>query len=107
MIPNFDHLSDFYKDVIQNWKQVKYNNLGNINEIRSQFIWYNSLISQKEHQLCLDKVLFQAGLWFIGDLFNEHNKIVPFEQWVYRGVSSNNYLVWRGLVTKLVQNLRI
>ena len=43
MIPNFDHLSDFYKYVIQNWKQVKYNNLGNINEIRSQFIWYNSL----------------------------------------------------------------
>ena len=37
MIPNFDHLSDFYKYVIQNWKQVKYNNLGNINEIRSQF----------------------------------------------------------------------
>ena len=23
MIPNFDHLSDFYNDVIQNWKQVK------------------------------------------------------------------------------------
>ena len=38
---------------------------------------------------------------------NEHNKIVPFEQWVYRGVSSNSYLVWRGLVTKLVQNLNI
>ena len=32
MIPNFDHLPDFYKDVIQNWKQVKYNNLGNINK---------------------------------------------------------------------------
>ena len=45
MIPNFDHLPDFYKDVIQNWKQVKYNNVGNNNEIRSQFIWYNSLIS--------------------------------------------------------------
>ena len=107
MIPNFDHLPDFYKDVIQNWKQVKYNNLGNNNEIRSQFIWYNSLISQKEHQFWFNKSLFQAGLWFIGDLFNEHNKIVPFEQWVYRGVSSNSYLVWRGLVTKLVQNLNI
>ena len=107
MIPNFDHLPDFYKNVIQNWKQVKYNNLGNNNEIRSQFIWYNSLISQKEHQYWFNKSLFQAGLWFIGDLFNEHNKIVPFEQWVYRGVSSNNYLVWRGLVTKLVQNLNI
>ena len=93
MIPNFDHLPDFYKDVIQNWKQVKYNNLGNINEIRSQFIWYDSLISQKEHQFWFNKSLFQAGLWFIGDLFNEHNKIVPFEQWVYRGVSGNSYLV--------------
>ena len=50
MISNFDHLPDFYKDVIQNWNQVKYNNLGNINEIRSQFIWYNSLISEKEYQ---------------------------------------------------------
>ena len=38
MIPNFDHLTDFYKDVIQNWNQLQFSNLGNINEIRSQFI---------------------------------------------------------------------
>ena len=76
MIQNFEHLSDFYKDVIQYWKQVKYNNLGNINEIRSQFIWYNSLISKQEQQFWYNKSLFQTGLWFIGDLFNEHNKIV-------------------------------
>ena len=53
MIPNFDNLSDFYKDVIRNWKQVKNNNLGNIIEIRLQFIWYNSLTSQKEHRFGL------------------------------------------------------
>ena len=81
--------------------------MGNINEIRSQFIWYNSLISQKEHRFWFNKSLFQAGLWFIGDLFNEHNKIVRFEQWVYRAVSSNSYLVWSSLVTKLVQNINI
>ena len=107
MPQNFDHLSDFYKDILQNWKQVKYKNLRNLNEIKSQFIWYNSLLSQKEHQFWFNKSLFQAGLLFIGDLFNKRNKIVAFKQWVFRGVSSNSYLVWRGLGTKLLKNFNI
>ena len=41
MIPNYSKLPLFYREVISNWKIVQYQNTSTLEEIKSQFVWYN------------------------------------------------------------------
>ena len=36
--------------------------------------------------------LFQAGLWFVSDLFYDNDKLIPFNIWMKRGVLAQDYM---------------
>ena len=46
------------------------------------------------------KAFFQAGLWYIQDLYGSGGTVVPFHVWVSRGVRKNNFIKWMGLIDK-------
>ena len=99
MVPSFSKLPLFYKEVFTHWKFVKYKNNDNAQEIKSQFVWYNSDVFRKDDGPFYNKSLFQAGLWYIKDIFDKEGKIVSFEIWLKRGVTYKHYLAWRKVIS--------
>ena len=99
MVPSFSKLPLFYKEVFTHWKFVKYKNNDNVQEIKSQFVWYNSDVFRKDDGPFYNKSLFQAGLWYIKDIFDKEGKIVSFEIWLKRGVTYKHYLALRKVIS--------
>ncbi len=100
---NLKCLPTFYLDMLKLWSKV-----GNGTRIdKENLIWYNRNIC-KNGQSFLYRNFFEAGLWYITDLFedDQHTIIVPFSVWVSRGVGKQNVIKWMGLVnTCKVQRL--
>ena len=101
MIPNFHILPQFYKDMLLNW--IEFTNDKNNTSSSHRYahlIWYNSFIYGDNSPMeYFNNRLFQAGLWFVSDLFYDNDKLIPFNIWMKRGVLAQDYLTWRGLVT--------
>ena len=95
MIPNYSKLPLFYREVISNWKIVQYQNTSTLEEIKSQFVWYNSNLFNENCPQYFSNSLFQAGIWYINDLYDHFGKLIPFSSWLTRGVSPRDYLIWR------------
>ena len=49
-----------------------------------------------------DRGLFEAGIWYIKDLF-EVNEIIPFQTLQRRGVTMRSYMIWRSIVNIALQ----
>ena len=43
--------------------------------------------------------MFQAGLWYIKDIFDKEGKIVSFEIWLKRAVTYKHYLALRKVIS--------
>ena len=105
MIPNFHVLPQFYKDMLLNWIEFT-NDKNNISSSHryAHLIWYNTFIYGHNSPMeYFNNRLFQAGLWFVSDLFYDNDKLIPFNIWMKRGVLAQDYLTWRGLVTTVRQ----
>ena len=98
MIPGFSKLSNFYKEVIQNWKMIQYQHNVTKDEMISQWVWYNCKIFEDHLSQFFSKSLFQAGLWYIKDLFTENETVIPFHTWLKRGALPKDYLIWKKVV---------
>ena len=105
MIPNFHVLPQFYKDMLLNWIEFT-NDKNNISSSHryAHLIWYNTFIYGHNSPMeYFNNRLFQAGLWFVSDLFYDNDKLIPFNIWMKREVLAQDYLTWRGLVTTVRQ----
>lgn len=50
---NFDipkHISEFYKAVLQSWKDIQNHNIRSIEDIKQQYIWYNRFLQFKPNK---------------------------------------------------------
>ena len=52
-------------------------------------------------RLVYNDELFSAGLGRVCDMFVPMGILIPFSTWETRGVSGNNFLLWRGLLSKV------
>ena len=96
--PNYSKLLLFYREVMSNWKMVQYQNTSILEEIKLQFVWYNSSLFNENCSQYFSNSLFQAGIWYINDLYDHFGKIIPFSSWLTRGVPPRDYLLWRKVV---------
>ena len=79
----------FYKKMLLVWKKLRiYKNMS--------VIWNNSKLLV-DNKPVFNKNMLQAGMWYISDLFDGKN-LLPFSVWSKRGIGSNLYLLWRGIV---------
>ena len=103
MIPNFHILPQFYKDMLLNWIEFTNdkNNTSSSHHYAHLISWYKlvSYMVINSPMAYFNNRLFQAGLWFVSDLFYDNDKLIPFSIWMKRGVLAQDYLTWRGLVT--------
>jgi hypothetical protein len=81
----------FYREVLSVWSHIP--------KVKgNEFMWNNSKIIVQGKSVFYPN-FFQAGLWYTKDIWNTDNlDIVPFNEWVNRGVNPGEYLKWRGVV---------
>ena len=92
-------LPEYYKDSIVFWREIKYDSVESKKDLNDQMIWYNSNMNIKNSSV-YNKRLFQAGLWHINDLF-EAGTLVTYDEWLSRGATPGDFLIWRGIVHAL------
>ena len=86
---------EFYRNVLCDW--VTY---VQTSTRRSNFIWYNQNIIIKNAPVFY-KEFYDIGICNLSDLYDEKHKLRPFEHWTKKGLSSNNWLNWCGLITSV------
>jgi hypothetical protein len=79
----------FYIKCLESWKTIR--------KAKSNLIWNNADV-RIENKPVFCKKLFDAGLWYINDLYDNRRKIIPFEVWHTRGVTLDCFMIWRGLI---------
>ena len=70
-----------------------------IKEPSDQLIWSNKHLKIDNKSIFL-KNFMDAGIWVIGDLF-ENGEIIDFHFWNNKGTTINNYLTWRSLIASI------
>ena len=48
--------------------------------------------------------MYDVGIKYISDLFNENNKVIPFQDQVNRGLPKIYWMKWRGLINTIKRN---
>ena len=101
-IKDFKTITPFYKEVLQALCSARY--IDNITSegISNQFIYYNENIKINGNYV-YDKKLMEAGVWTVRDLFDINLNLLPFEVLRNRGVQTNFYLTWRGIVELVIK----
>lgn len=95
----------FYSEVFKILHEIK-TPAKDLAPLKTQMVFYNKNILV-QNKMVYDKSLFEAGVWYVGDLYEkDSNYIIPFEEWMKRGVTAKSFLTWRSL-TKIVKNLNI
>ena len=84
-------LPSYYYDAILSW-----NNLKQKVDSKTEFIWYNKNF-KINRKTVYNKRLFNIGIWSKNDLY-ENGKVKPFQFWLKRGASNNDFMIWRGLI---------
>lgn len=89
------NIPPFYFDIFKVWSKVG----DTMRKNKSRFIWYNEKILI-QHKALFYKEFFDAGIWYIDDLYYENGQTIPFEVWLLRGLGRSNILKWISLVNK-------
>ena len=103
---NFDYkelpssVPDYYLDSIRFWMELK----SKQGLIHQQFLWYNKNIKINNKTIYCQS-LFQSGVWKVSDLYCE-NRIIPFETLLARGVKRADFLIWRGILQSIPENMK-
>ena len=84
-------LTSYFYDAILSW-----NNLKQKVDSKTEFIWYNKNF-KINRKTVYNKRLFNIGIWSKNDLY-ENGKVKPFQFWLKRGASNNDFMIWRGLI---------
>ena len=69
--------------------------------VTSQYVFYNKHF-KIANTLTYDDAMFRSGLWNVNDLFESDGRVVSFNTWKSRGVCKSKYMLWRGLVSKVM-----
>lgn len=93
-------LPPFYLKLLEIWSVVGEHTHG-----KNTFLWYNRNIVINKKSLYY-KDYFEAGAWYIHDLYKEDGSLIPFNDWVNRGVSKSSMIRWMSLIrlTRRLQN---
>ena len=68
----------FWRDVLQAWAEINYNENPNETEILSQFLWYNSHLKRNKLPFCIKKA-YKEGLCLIVQLYDTDYKSIEPE----------------------------
>ena len=87
-------LPTFYLEVFKTWKTFL-NNFYNLEN--NKYIWNNETIKINGRTV-FNKDCLESGMWYISDLFDQANSVIPFQTWEERGLDRKYFLLWRALV---------
>ena len=90
------NIPNYYLDSISAWHLLR-KNIDNLSTKREEFLWYNKDYCINNKTVYNDR-LFKAGIWTEKDLYN-NDVIIPFRNWITRGVNQAAFLIWRGIVS--------
>ena len=93
-------LPNYYVYAIKAWRNLKNDKVNNCKDLFSQFIWYNKCVLIDKHTLYSESLL-RCGLWYVTDLYNDNNEIIPFTTWLQRGAKQKDYTLWRGIISAI------
>jgi hypothetical protein len=65
-----------------------------------QYIWFNKNIKINKKSIYWEN-FFKLGIHFVQDLYDEQNKILPFNFWKAKGLLQLEYIKWHSLVTTI------
>jgi hypothetical protein len=86
-------LPTFYIDALNLWNEAV-----TTPDSKTQFVWYNKRLQIDGKGVFYEK-FYDAGMYYITDLFNVDGKLHPFLYWKDRGLNSTHYMKWAGIVT--------
>ena len=87
----FSKVPVFYQELLETWGKQKL-------KVNKEFIWNNKLILIDNYSVFYKKFL-TAGIWFIQDLYDNNNQVLPFNHWLKRGLDQKDFLLWRSLIS--------
>ena len=88
----FVNIPEFYINILKSWRIIR--------NVQPEIIWNNQEFLIKGKPIFC-KELFQAGLWYMYDMYDINEQVIPFNVWQSRGVKNTAYMIillWRGLV---------
>ena len=93
LLSNYDvkylkQCSKFYKEILDNWSQIKYNHA--FTDLSNQLIFYNKDFCVNRKML-YNKNILSAGIWQLKDVFINKDKMISCEDLKNRGLSGNDF----------------
>ena len=70
-----------------------------------KFIWNNERVTVDGKVIFVEE-LFNAGLWYISDLYDSEGKLIAFDVWNSRGVEKKFYMKWCSVVSAVTKALK-
>ena len=92
---NADSLPKFYYNILKLWSEV-----GETSPItKRNNLWFNKKICIEKKSLFY-KDFDQLGMQYVNDLYKVDGSLIPFREWMARGIKGHRLIKWMGLTGK-------
>ncbi len=92
---NADSLPKFYYNILKLWSEV-----GETSPItKRNNLWFNKKICIEKKSLFY-KDFDQLGIQYVNDLYKVDGSLIPFREWMARGIKGHRLIKWMGLTGK-------
>ena len=78
-LPSKNQIPLFYMDVLECWKELKYENVLTVEDIVQQYIWYNESIIRNNNVL-ISRYFIEKGILQIGNIIKEDGTFMNFQE---------------------------
>ena len=95
----------YYLHVLECWRQFYSKEIldETIQSLSSCIVWNNSHI-QIEKKSIFWEDFYEAGLIYLGDLFDSNGSLRTFQYWVCKGINPGRFLQWMSLIDAVPRN---
>ena len=96
--------SFFYRDILSEYFDFRLLDQRHCDNC-DKFIWNNERVTVDGKVIFVEE-LFNAGLWYISDLYDSEGKLNAFDIRNSRGVGKKFYMKWRSVVSAVTKALK-
>jgi len=102
--PFLTRITNFYKDVLRCWDEIRYKTIESVEDIINQYIWYNDKILVEKKPI-FSEYLKEAGIFQIGHIIKNNGCFKSFNEICTEfGINRSYFLTYIGIIKSIPPN---
>ena len=95
------HISEFYRSVLQSWKDIQYDKVHSIADIKEQYLWYNQCIPSNSNKSDMQSYI-NSGIIRMKDIIKGNGSFKSIQEMTMEyNIDHNSFLFYQSIINAI------